>query len=1011
MQQPLFQALDAAMIRVSTSDPREPAAALWPDGAARRDSAAWHGFIAKAWASDNLANAVALASPALASTISGILDGTVADRAKTARAAMALARYMVRLRGRATPFGLFSGVTLATTGGPSSAEWGTNDQTHPRADARWLAALVARLEASGPQRPRLRVTASDLTAARGERIIVGWLPHASTLSQDAPAEISLRRTPAAETALSLARTPITVGDLAAQIVARFPQAAPEDAEAMIAQLMTCGALISELRPPSTATDGLAWILDTLSTGDADDPPGTIQAGELRDLRLRLRRMVPADLDSVAVRMRSLAEGPAHPVAVDLRADCRVTIPEHVAAEAAAAASALARLSPYPHGTAGWKDYHARFLDRYGPGAAIPVADLLDPVTGLGLPAHYTAPAPASWSARDERLAALAQQAALDGATEVVLNDRCLDAITGPEPGEGTRPVPHMDITVDVRAASTQAVGDGAFTIAVRGTGRTAMASSGRFLHLLTDGERERLARLYRDLPTATRSAVMAQLSFPPHHPRAENVTRVPRMLPHLVSVGEHHGQDDPGRIPFDDLAVIAGPDRLHLISLSRRVPVEPVLASAPAWHAVPPVVRLLFDLPRASCPPVTVFDWGAAAHLPFLPRIRLGRSILAPARWRIPADSLPGPQASHDEWTTALRRLRERLRLPGWVSAGSGDRQLRLCLDEPMDRAVLRAHLDTGGEDAVVTESWEPDDHAWCGGRACEITVPLASAVSPGPPPKILARRGPFPAADPGHLPGAGSILSARLYSNPALFDLIVTRNLPVLTSEWDDLARWWFIRYRDPRHHLRLRLHAADSGQAAARLGRWAEELRRQGLVSDLALDTYRPETGRFGTGPALAAAETLFAADSAAAAAEITAHGLADPHALTAASLVDLSAALLGGRQAGIQWLTRHPVPAGPQRLDPAARRQALALTGTGSADTVPATVRRAWHARADAAEEYAGLLAEAGRDPASVLESLLHLHHNRVHGPGPAAEAVTYRLARACALRQTAAKARNP
>jgi lantibiotic biosynthesis protein len=88
---------------------------------------------------------------------------------------------------------------------------------------------------------------------------------------------------------------------------------------------------------------------------------------------------------------------------------------------------------------------------------------------------------------------------------------------------------------------------------------------------------------------------------------------------------------------------------------------------------------------------------------------------------------------------------------------------------------------------------------------------------------------------------------------------------------------------------------------------------------------------------------------------------------------------------------------------------RLQALALTGPG--DAVPAEVRQAWRARADAAGAYAELLAGTGRDPAGVLETLLHLHHNRVHGPGRATEFLTYRLARACALHPAAANGQTP
>lgn len=998
----LFSAVDGAVARVSTGSPSDLATVPWPGHEARENPDAWHAFITKAWASGSLANAVALASPDLAATINEICSGT-RDQKKAARAGMALARYMVRLRGRATPFGLFAGVAPARIGTTASGTWGTEHRLSARADGRWLAALVTSLETDSSLCSRLQVTASDVLTVRGDRIVVGWLPRASELAYDAPAEISFRRTPAAEAILRLAWTPVTVSALAEQIAADFAQATAGQARAMIGQLMACGALISELRPPSTSPDGLGGVINVLRAADAGDG---LPVAPLEDMHTALLRTNGENLETVAGRMRELVQAPAHPVAVDLRADCDVTVPQRVADEAAAAASALARLSPSPQGMSVWTDYHSRFTDRYGMGTAIPVADLLDPVTGLGLPPHYSAPAPTAWEARDERLAILAQQAALDGATEIDL-DGTLQELAGPE-SQGTQPVPHMDITVDVRAASIRALHEGVFTVAVCGTGRTAMAASGRFLHLLSGPERERLARLYRDLPTATRGALAVQLSFPPRHPRTENVTSVPLVLPHLLSLGEHHGQDGAARVPLDDLAVTASTDRLHLISLSRRVPVEPVLACAPAWHTVPPVARLLFELPRAHCPPPALFRWGAAASLPFVPRIRLGRAILSPARWRIRTGALPGTQASHEEWTAALQRLRAKLNLPEWISAGQGDRQLRLSLDQPMDLAVLRAHLDASEGTAALTESWAPDDHAWCGGRAHEIVIPLTATTPPVRPPKILARRGPFPGAGPdhGHLPGSGRVLSARLYTDPALFDLIVTDYLPALTEGWDRLSQWWFVRYRDPRHHLRLRLHAGDCGDAAARVGRWTEELRRQGLASDLVLDTYRPETGRFGTGPALAAAETYFAADSAAAAAQLASAGALDPKALTAASLTGLAAAFLGGRHAGMRWLAGHPVPAGPDPLDPEARRQALVMTSSGDGDTVPADVRLAWKVRANAAGEYAGLLAETGRDPGGVLATLLHLHHNRVHGPGGGGEATTYRLARACALRQMSA-----
>jgi thiopeptide-type bacteriocin biosynthesis protein len=259
-----------------------------------------------------------------------------------------------------------------------------------------------------------------------------------------------------------------------------------------------------------------------------------------------------------------------------------------------------------------------------------------------------------------------------------------------------------------------------------------------------------------------------------------------------------------------------------------------------------------------------------------------------------------------------------------------------------------------------------------------------------------------------GHLPGS-EVLSAKLYGDPLLFDLVVTGHMPDLVDGWPELSHWWFLRYRDPRHHLRLRLHVHDYGQAASRLGRWAAALRRQGLAGDLLLDTYRPEVARFGGEKAIRSAEMLFAADSAAASAQLGSAGTIVPQALTAASLADLAGALLGGRQAGLRWLAGYSRSGSREPLDRAARLQALAMTsGPGADDTVPAAVRRAWHLRASAAAEYTDRIGNHGQDTADVIKSLLHLHHNRVHGYDPASEAATYRLARAAALGHTAPRA---
>ncbi len=707
-----------------------------------------------------------------------------------------------------------------------------------------------------------------------------------------------------------------------------------------------------------------------------------------------------------------------PFMVDLRLGCTVALPPQVVAEAEAAAGALLRLTPHPAGHPAWRDYHSRFLDRYGAGAVVPVQQLVDPTAGMGFPAHYEGtgrpPIPVELPRRDERLLALAQQAAMDGVREIVLDDEFLGGLAG----GGTdvvRPAPHLELCAEVLAPTVDALAEGAFRLAVVGVSRSALAMTGRFLDILPGDDQQRMARLYRQLPTGVDGAVPAQLSFPPLHPRLENVTRAPLLLSEVISLAEHRDGGQ-GRIPVQDLAVTADNDGLYVVSLSRRQVVEPVLANAAARHAMPPVARLLFEIPRARTAAVSPFSWGAAACLPFLPRVRYGRSVLAPARWRVRAGELPGPDAPWPAWSAAMDVMRERLHLPASVSVGTADRLLRLNLDEPMDLALLRAHLDRAEDAATLSEAPSACDHGWFDGRAHEIVVPLAATTPPARAPATVTSSGRLPliGAEHGTLPGS-QILFAKLYGHPDGFDTILTGHLPDLLSAWDNPPMWWFVRYRNPQSHLRLRLHLASShgyGQAAVRVGAWAASLRRLGLIGDLTLDTYHPETARYGSGAALAAAEALFAADSEAVLAQLTAvAGSREVHrcALTAASMADLACAMMGSLPAGMRWLIDHAQTGQVPIHDRDVLRQAVGLAGVGgdgaALGAIPGghQVGAAWRARRQAAASYADCLAADATHvtPASALASLLHLHHVRAQGINPDCERLCRWLARAIAL----------
>ncbi|GIF75970.1 lantibiotic dehydratase family protein [Asanoa siamensis] len=822
-----FRRVDAATIRISAHRwPDEPTA--WPRCG---DATAIVSWLRAMWSTGGLADAIWAGSPQLASRVEAACSGAEQDVDRLWRVALSVARYVVRAQRRSTPFGLFSGVSALRFGTAVAVSSAGVVATRVRPDAAWLASLVQRLEADPEVRRRLRVQSNSLAVVQGGRVVVLRRPHASV---QAESSCSVRYTPAVQLALSSAAAPMAWSDLVDTIAAAFPRSPDKSVQMLVADLVYHGVLVSNLRPPSTCTDPIGHLLSHLDGYEADDrhsqrpiPLRSLAAkGEARVVR-------PAELRSLAEQMHGL-NSIDQPLAVDLRVADRVTLPEQVAADVVVAAEVLRRLTPDPTGRPQWRAYRSRFVDRYGMAAVVPVAEVVDAVTGLGYPAHFHAPtdqAAPSVSARDERLLALAQQASIDGVREVVLDDAAVLALAGAD-GHGHRVSAHVDVSAEIRAASLDAITAGRYTVAVAGMGRSALATSGRFLDLLPTADQERMVREFVGLPVAVQGAMPAQVSFPPHNLRSQNVLRGRQVLPWLISVGEYR-PPAVGAIGVDDLGVAAGVDRLVLVSMSRRRVVEPTVAHAAAVHTMPLIARFLVELPRATDARLTPFTWGTAACLPFLPALRYGRILLTPARWRLEPGSLPDMQVAEAEWSAALDALRQRLGLPRWVHIGHGDQRLRLNLDHAMDRALLRAHLHSRPGAVTVVEAAGRDDFGWLSGRAHEVVVPVASTVAPAPPPAAVVARSTWPPPAPAQpmIPGSCGLVSASLTGDPFMMDTLLTRELASLLAEWDEPPSWWFVRLRHPVPHLRLRLHTDDYGDAVEGAGGIAEpDLRSTG-------------------------------------------------------------------------------------------------------------------------------------------------------------------------------------
>jgi lantibiotic biosynthesis protein len=440
---------------------------------------------------------------------------------------------------------------------------------------------------------------------------------------------------------------------------------------------------------------------------------------------------------------------------------------------------------------------------------------------------------------------------------VVVDTGLADRIGG---GRCPRPPRSLDLCVRVLSRDQQALDQGEFTLIHLPWASVPQAGAvgGRFSGLLgLPGDM---------MPAGVPPENEMELEFPPLRPRAGNVVRVPRAPGHpRIVLGCY---PEPRDLTVDQLLIGADEDGWQVWARPGGRDSEPVEVTPVVRHLLDPVgqfpniARFLLEAARsrAGWQP---WDWGQVTHQPWTPRVRTGRTVLAPARWR-PDPGLLDPSVSWPDWHRALDRFRARWDIPERATAAHGDRHLDLDLTDPLHLRVLRNELRRRPR-TVLRETVPPGvEDGWAGGRCAEAVVTLHRRPDPAPPGR---RPPPRSASRPLPSPPGGRWLSARLpVPEDRQHELLVHR-LPALLSACSGAAdRWFFLRYADSVPHLRLRLRSATADPALLHslFHTWATELTHRRLCGPVSLHTYDPEFERFAGSTGTDLAEQIFHADS---------------------------------------------------------------------------------------------------------------------------------------------------
>ena len=950
-----------------------------------------------------LDRALAVASPSLwrrARTVA--VDGADRDGIDAA-----VRRYVTRMATRATPFGLCAGVALARWAARTELSLAAEPPvTRSRPDMAWLGSLVGRLEARTEVRRALRLFANPTVELRGGR---AWLTERAPDAAAGPGrDVSVRATPPVVDALEACRRPTRSSELCDRLQAAHPTAGRARIEALVDELLAQTFLLTELRVPLTRPDPAREVARRLREAGVDAP----EREELENLLEELARWdasagvaPPAGAETPGGRSPFVAQvDSARTLAGD-----RINLA--VADEVARAAELLYRITPRSRAL---DDYRDRFLERYGREREVPVLELLHPERGLGPIEPASARPPED--GRTRALADLLTRAARERSLEVELRDRDVEALDGGQPWEEAPA--SVEVLATVAACSADELDRGLFRVLLS-FGQTYPAagrSLGRFADLFGDDGIAVLRRSAAAEARALPGRLWAELVYAPRGGRAANVAVRCRVREHEIVVTNAPGVPAARAVPLSELVVgvrdgrftVRWPHAGSEVQVCSGDLLDPRHGPSPCGS----LVRLAAD--RGEIAP---FDWGPLAAAPFLPRVTRGRVVLRSARWLVAPAEL--------ESDVPIEAWRERRGVPRRVEIADADNRLRLDLDVPQQAAELRravAALEPDRRLALLEAL--PGEDVWLRGPdgryLGELAVPLVRrAPAPAPPMRPVPVS--IPRASRVSPPGAAWTY-LKLYCVPAAADELIAgpvRRLAAGAMERGLARDWFFLRYRDPRAHVRLRLRAAGDDQRAPLLAyacREAAGLAEAGVVERLAVDTYEREVERFGGPAGIGLAEEIFAADSRAVAGLLALEQAGelgvDRVALAVAGSDRLLSALGLDQPERLRWCERHPAGrhrSGPEFRDRKADLRQLLAHDDGLTPSARKLLDDRDRAIAGAGAAL-GALESEGRLTGPVLamaDSFVHLQCIRLLGVEGDAEA----LVRGLWLRTLLSLARSP
>lgn len=838
-----------------------------------------------------LQEAIYIASPELYQEFEKWQEGKLADGKEVNKLLLSLFRYVLRMSSRCTPYGLFAGCALGEVAENTGISLGdpVEHKKHCRLDMNYVAELSSAISQVPEIQEQLMYYPNNSLYK-----IAGKYRYAEFTIKNKFRRYHLSAIDSSdylETILNCASHGATLPTLTQSIVSDV--ISYTEANEFVMELLQNQILVSELEPTITGEEFFSRFIKRLSTLNHTDaitqklrrihqllqqPSGGIE--KYLQTHVIVRELLPE------TNMKDLVQ-------TDLFLSTHQnTIGFGAIAEIQHHLEKLWSLSRLTSNT-DLEDFCKAFQERYDQ-QEVPLVLALDAETGLGYGAYsdgqadhsplvddiiagkVSEPKTIAWSKLHDFQLKKLHSCLRENLREIEITDKDLADLKETE----TLSIPDsFHIIGTILARTNEDIDKGDFQFEWHHCGGPSVANlMGRFCHgneKLTEKIKECLQQEEQCNPEFIYAEVI-------HLPEARtgNVLLRPELREFEIVFLGRGSVDSDKQIPLTDLMISVQGETVILRSKKLNKRIIPRLSTAHNFSAGLPAYKFLCDLQFQQLHSATGWRWTIGNEEPFLPRVRYQKIILSKSTWILNKKDYPelteksaNAETNPIVYTLLFERIRKQLGLPQHILLVEGDNALPINLNSESCVYILTTTLIKKEHVELQECLTTPDScfvHGPNGLHTNEVIIPFKTVDNKNVAKEVelkeehlptasmqingLINKPEFEGTKTNFITGS-QWLYIKIYCGTSSAERILKEVITPLTRKLlkeNKIEKWFFMRYADPKPHLRIRFHNSRIKgfwkTVLERLHRALEVSIDNSLAYRIQLDTYEREIKRYG-------------------------------------------------------------------------------------------------------------------------------------------------------------------